>query len=95
MLSVERVGDQIELTVADDGVGMKDKDVGEDSRETRFRLRGDLRAPAWRHDRPVGIGRDGNDRQNTTSLPSGPDQGRRARRCIACFQADRRRLFRA
>ncbi len=26
MLSVEQVGDQIELIVADDGVGMKDKD---------------------------------------------------------------------
>ena len=26
MLSVEQVGDQIELAVADDGVGMKDKD---------------------------------------------------------------------
>ena len=26
MLSVERVGDQMELTIADDGVGMKDKD---------------------------------------------------------------------
>ena len=27
MLSVEQVGDQIELIVADDGVGMKDKDA--------------------------------------------------------------------
>ena len=27
MLSVEQVGDQIELIVADDGVGMKDKDL--------------------------------------------------------------------
>jgi two-component sensor histidine kinase len=27
MLSVERVGDQIELIVADDGVGMKDEGV--------------------------------------------------------------------
>ena len=27
MLSVEQVGDQIELTVADNGVGMKDKDL--------------------------------------------------------------------
>jgi two-component sensor histidine kinase len=27
VLSVERIGEQIELTVADDGVGMKDKDL--------------------------------------------------------------------
>jgi signal transduction histidine kinase len=27
VLSVERVGDQMELTVADDGVGMKDQDL--------------------------------------------------------------------
>ena len=75
VLSVEQVGDQIELTVADDGVGMKDKDSAKIAGETRVRLRGDLRASAWRHDRPVETGRTGNDRQDTPSLASGPAGG--------------------
>ena len=78
MLCVEQVGDQIELAVADDGVGMKDKDSAKSSGETRLRLRGDLRASAWRHDRPVGTGSNRNDRQNTASLASGPIRRRRA-----------------
>ena len=83
MLCVEQIGDQIELIVSDDGVGMKDKGFGEESGETRLRLRGDLRAPAWRHHRPVEAGSNRNDRQNTAcpcfwSRPAAPSRWRRS-----------------
>ena len=91
VLSVEQIGDQIELTVADDGVGMKDKDTAKSSGETRLRLCGDLRASAWRHDRAVETGTNRNDRQNTASLASGPIRRCRADSCVGRFQADRRR----
>src|ERR1700730_3849597 len=42
--------------------------LGEGSGETRYRLRGYLRAPTRRHDRHVGTGRSRNDRQNTIAL---------------------------
>ncbi len=61
-LCVERIGDQIELVVSDDGVGIKDKDLAKRSRETRLRLRCDFRAPAWRRYRAGEARANGNDR---------------------------------
>ena len=75
MLSVEQIGDQIELVVSDDGIGMKEKDTAKSSGETRLRLCGDLRASAWRRDRAVETGNNRNDRQNTAALASGPSGG--------------------
>jgi len=68
-LGAKRIGDQIELTVADNGIGMVVKTMRRPP-GGMARLRGYLRAPAWRHDDGVGSGRRGNDRQNTTSLTS-------------------------
>jgi two-component sensor histidine kinase len=64
VLSVEQIGDEIELTVSDDGVGMKDKALDENSREARFRLCRDLRAPARRQAHHLGTGRRGNQHQD-------------------------------
>jgi PAS domain S-box-containing protein len=62
VLSVEQVGDQIELTVADDGVGMKDKDSAKIPEKRGANYVAIFVRPAWRHGRPAGIGRNWNDR---------------------------------
>jgi len=67
-LSAESDGDQIELTVADDGAGMKEKYSARITGKPWFRLRGDLRASDWRHDRDNQRRRNWNRRENTFSL---------------------------
>ena len=87
MLSVEQVGDQIELIVADDGVGMKDKDSakipekrGSDYVAIFVRQLGGTIVPSESE-------ANRNDRQNTASLASGPIGGRRASGGIVRLQA--------
>ena len=73
VLSAKQIGDQMELTVVDNGAGMQQTNSGADFRETWLRLRGDIRASDWRHDRRLYIGRHRNDRPGTASLGRGAD----------------------
>ncbi len=84
-LCVEQIGDQIELVVSDDGVGMKDKDLakspekrGSDYVAIFVRQLGGTIVPSKQE-------RNRNDRQNTASLASGPIRRRRALGCIVAL----------
>ena len=95
VLSVEQIGDQIELSVADDGVGMKDKDSaklpekrGADYVAIFVRQLGGTIVP-------VRIGRHWNDRENTTSLASGATRGCRPRRCVTPMTSRASMFYRA
>ncbi len=75
MLSVERIGDEIELAVADDGVGMAQKGSGEDPEKKGADYVAIFVRPAWRHDRPVAAGRNRHDRQDTSAFLLMPPEG--------------------
>jgi hypothetical protein len=69
-LCVERVGDQIDLAISDDGIGLKNKDSAKSPEKRGSDYVAILRAPAWRRRRAHQAGTDGNDRADKAALAS-------------------------